>query len=53
MRFICGCIAVVFVIISLVMSIIHESGKDCCIIHWLLGFFAALVFAGLTVLGTR
>ena len=52
MKFGFGCLAMIAIIVSLIIGAYHADGDDYSIIHWLLGFWAALVFAGLLVLGT-
>ena len=52
MGFIFGCLAIIAIIVSLVMSMKHSEKNDYCIVHWLFGFVGALVFIGFMVLGT-
>lgn len=51
MSFVFGCLAVIIIIVSLVASMEHQKGNDYCIIHWLFGFCAAVLFIIFAVLG--
>lgn len=51
MNFLFGCLAVSVVIASLSLGAHHADRSDYCIVHWLLGFVAAMLFNMLLILG--
>ncbi len=51
MQFLFGCLAIVIVVLSLILGALHAGNSDYCIVHWVLGFFAALLFILFAVLG--
>lgn len=51
MSFIFGCLAVIVIVASLAMGAHHADRDDYGIVHWLLGFCAAILFVLLLILG--